>query len=153
MENFKFEVIQKLECSEEEIRELEYNYIVQFNCVVPNGYNQTYDTKHPINDFLTYKKIKETKREKVKNVVEVIIDNENSIIKIIKEWRSIVDCAEDTGLNEKRLLQYAEENEEVLEEEFFIGLIKIMKLLFQNTQEINIREKKVLLKFNLLIEK
>lgn len=98
LENFKFEILLQKDCSEEEIREIEKDYILKYNSVVPNGYNQTTDTAHPINDKNTYKKISKTKREKAKEVAEV--DKE---LKILKKWRSIVDCAEDTMLNEKKI--------------------------------------------------
>ena len=96
--NFKFEILEQKECSEEEIRQIEAEYIQKFNCVIPNGYNQTSNTLHPINDVNTYKKISITKREKAKNVAEVDKD-----LNIIKIWRSIVDCKEDTGLDEKKI--------------------------------------------------
>ena len=98
IENFKFEIIEQLDCSEEEIRLIEKKYIEQFNCVAPNGYNQTTNTLHPINDERVYEKIRKTKREKAKEVAE-IDDNSN----ILHTWRSIVDCAEETGLNEKKI--------------------------------------------------
>ena len=62
------------------------------------GYNQTSNTLHPINDINSYRKMSITKRENAKNVAE--IDNDFNIIKI---WRSIVDCAEDTGLDERKI--------------------------------------------------
>ena len=98
IENFKFEVLESKECSETEIRLIEADYIVRYNCVSPNGYNQTYDTEHPINSPETYAKIRETKREKSKQVAEINTDNE-----LISTYRSIVDCAEATGLNEKKI--------------------------------------------------
>lgn len=55
----------------------------------PNGYNQTINTMHPLNDPATYKKIRETKREGGKRVA--LLDEKNNII---KKWRSIADCAE-----------------------------------------------------------
>lgn len=97
-ENFKFEILEQLECSEEELRIKENEYIEKFNTLTPNGYNQTFDTLHPINDINTYKKISETKREKAKEVAEV--DKDNNILKI---WRSIIDCAEETKLDERKI--------------------------------------------------
>lgn len=98
IENFKFEILFQKDCSEEEIRILEKEYIENFNCLSPNGYNQTKDTMHPLNDPATYKKMSETKREKAKEVAEV--DNDFNVIKI---WRSIVDCAEATNLDAKKI--------------------------------------------------
>ena len=43
---------------EEEIRKIQHDYILKYNCIAPNGYNQTQDTNHPLNDPNTYKKIK-----------------------------------------------------------------------------------------------
>lgn len=96
--NFQFEVIYQAECSEEEIRKIEHEYIIKFNCLSPNGYNQTTDTEHPINDIETYKKVSETKRNRANEIAE--IDKDNNIIKI---WRSIIDCAEETHLDERKI--------------------------------------------------
>ena len=98
LENFKFDVIYQEKCTEEKIREIEQQYIIKYNTISPNGYNQTLDTKHPINDIITYQKISETKRENAKKIAEVDINNN-----IIKIWRSIVDCAEDTCLDERKI--------------------------------------------------
>lgn len=96
--NFSFEILYQDDCSEEELRQIEYKYLVKYNTLSPNGYNQTLDTEHPINDEQTYQKIRETKRIKAKEVAEV--DKDYNILNI---WRSIVDCAEETGLNEKKI--------------------------------------------------
>lgn len=98
IQNFKFEILEQRECNEEEIRKLEKEYIIKLNSLSPNGYNQTLDTLHPINDIQSYKKMSQTKRENVKNVVEVDKNN-----KILNTWRSIIDCAEDTNLNQKKI--------------------------------------------------
>ena len=98
LDNFKFEVLLEKECEEEEIRDIEKEYIIKYNTLSPNGYNQTLDTKHPINSIQAYKKMSETKRENAKDVAEV--DQENKILNI---WRSIADCAEATGLDEKKI--------------------------------------------------
>ena len=94
IENFDFEVIEQfLECSEKKLRKKEQEYIIKFNTLSPNGYNQTLDTEHPINAKESYEKMSNTKRELAKRVAEV--DKDNNIIKI---WRSISDCAEETQL-------------------------------------------------------
>lgn len=98
LDNFNFEILFQDNCSEEEIRLKEQEYIILLNTLSPNGYNQTIDTLHPINDINTYKKISETKREKAKEVVE--LDEFNNII---NKWRSIVDCAECLKINEKKI--------------------------------------------------
>lgn len=96
--NFKFEILEQKECSEQEIREIEQQYIIKLNTLSPFGYNQTLNTQHPINDITSYKKMSETKREKAKCVAEV--DKNNNIIKI---YRSIIDCAEQTGCDQRKI--------------------------------------------------
>lgn len=98
IENFEFTILEQLECTEEEIREREKEYILELETISPKGYNQTSNTLHPINDAESYAKMSQTKREKAKNVAEV--DGNNNILQV---WRSIVDCAEDTHLNEKHI--------------------------------------------------
>ena len=98
IENFNFEIIEQKDCSEFEIRELEQKYIIQLNTLSPNGYNQTLNTEHPINDIYSYKKMSETKREKSKKVA--LVDENNNIISI---YRSIVDCAEALNEDEKKI--------------------------------------------------
>ena len=98
IENFKFQILLQKECSEEEIRQIEQQYIINMNTLAPNGYNQTTNTDHPINDPLTYEKIKITKRQQAKRVAYV--DKNNNIIKI---WRSIVDCAQELLIDQKKI--------------------------------------------------
>ena len=98
LRNFTFEILYQIDCSEEKIREIEQQYIIKYNTLSPNGYNQTLDTKHPINDIITYQKISNTKRKKAKEVCEV--DNNHHIL---NQWRSIIDCAEDTKIDEKKI--------------------------------------------------
>lgn len=74
MKNFKYEILFEEYCEENQIRELEKKYILLFNTLSPNGYNQTLNTEHPINDILTYKKISEIKREKAKRVAELDVN-------------------------------------------------------------------------------
>ena len=101
-DSFTFEVIYQEDCSEEHIRDIEREYIIKYNTLSPNGYNQTLETQHPLSDDKSYQKMSETKRENAKRIAE--LDNNNNIVQI---WRSIVDCAEDTGLGEKHLAQNA----------------------------------------------
>lgn len=98
IENFSYEILAEVNCSEEEIRKLEKQYIHQYDTISPNGYNQTDDTIHPINATESYQKMSETKRELAKSVAHVD-DNDN----IITIYRSIVDCAEALGLDEKKI--------------------------------------------------
>ena len=100
IENFSYTILEYLsdKISEEQVRKIEYKYLIDNNTLVPNGYNQTLNTLHPLNDIKTYEKMKETKRNKAKRIAEL---DENK--KIVQIWRSIVDCAEQTGYNEKHL--------------------------------------------------
>jgi len=98
IDNFDYEVLDSIECDEIQLRKIEKEYMLQYNTLAPNGYNQTLNTEHPINDPLTYAKMSETKREKAKRVAEIDIDKN-----ILFIWRSIVDCAESTGLDEKKI--------------------------------------------------
>jgi hypothetical protein len=99
IENFTFEILLEKECSETEIRKIEHDYIIKFDTVSPNGYNQTSDTEHPLNDPATYQKMKETKRENAKRVIMLNSSNED----VIGIYRSIVDCAEEKGIDEKKI--------------------------------------------------
>lgn len=100
LENFSYTVLEYIsnDISEIQVREIEKDYLLKYNTLVPNGYNQTLDTQHPLNDPMTYQKMKETKRNNAKQVAE--IDDNNQIKEI---WRSIADCAEQTGYNEKHI--------------------------------------------------
>lgn len=98
LENFSFEIIYQAECTEEEIRLIEADYIHEFNTIAPNGYNQTDDTQHPINAIESYKKMSETKRENAKRVA--LIDNDKNIVQV---FRSIADCAEALKIDEKKI--------------------------------------------------
>ena len=98
IENFKFEILEQKKCSEEEIRLLEQDYILKFNTLSPNGYNQTIDTQHPLNTPEACTKMSETKREKAKCVAQIGDEN-----RILKTWRSISDCAEDLNIDEKKI--------------------------------------------------
>lgn len=82
-----------------EIRQIEKEYIEKYNCITPNGYNQTSDTEHPIGSIESYKKISETKRENAKNVAMLDEKGEN----ILCIYRSIIDCSETTGIDEKKI--------------------------------------------------
>lgn len=97
-ENFKFEVLLQVECDENEIRKIEKEYIKKYNSLLPFGYNQTDYTEHPLQDPKNYEKMKETKRENAKRVA--LIDNDNKIIQI---FRSIIDCAEELHIDEKKI--------------------------------------------------
>lgn len=98
IENFTFDIIEQKECSEEEIRFIEQQYIIMNNTIAPNGYNQTSDTIHPPHSDIIDQKVSETKREKAKEVIEIDINNN-----ILQRWRSIIDCAENTGLDQKKI--------------------------------------------------
>ena len=93
IENFSFEILELIENTQEMI-EKEHNYIIQYNCIIPNGYNQTDNTNSPMFDEKVQKKVRDTKRKKYgKKIVE--IDSNNNII---DKWNSIGECSEKTGL-------------------------------------------------------
>lgn len=96
--NFRFEILRELDVDEIALRKIEQEFIILFDCLSPKGYNQTLDTNHPLSDPLTYAKISNTKREQAKRVAEIDEDN-----KIIQIWRSIADCSEETGLNDRKI--------------------------------------------------
>lgn len=98
IENFIFEILESGEWTETELRDIEKKYIVNYNTVSPFGYNQTANTEHPINSIESYKKMSETKREQAKEVA--VFDLEGNLLKI---YRSIADCSEATGYNEKKI--------------------------------------------------
>lgn len=98
LDNFEFEVLLSKDCDEATIRKIEAEYIKKYNTLSPNGYNQTLDTDHPINNVEAYEKMKQTKRNQAKCVAEV--DKENNILKI---WNSIIECAEDLEISEKHI--------------------------------------------------
>lgn len=98
IDNFLFEIVETVDTIEEMIKR-ENAWIIKEDCVVPNGYNQTERTDSPMFDTNISQKMAETKREIYgKCVCE--IDNNNQIIGI---WRSIVECAEDTGLDRYKI--------------------------------------------------
>ncbi len=117
VENFIFEILLEKDCQENEIRNIEKDYILKFNTISPNGYNQTEDTKHPINTQFAYSKMKETKREKAKRVA--LIDENYKIIKI---WRSIVDCAEELHIGEKHIAACCRGERHTVDNKIFLWL-------------------------------
>lgn len=98
IENFTYESLQECDCDEKTLRKLEQQYIDMYDCVSPKGYNQTRDTFHPINTQESYKKMKQTKRNKAYEVAE--IDENNNILNV---WNSIIDCAEKENLSAKHI--------------------------------------------------
>lgn len=98
IENFSFSILLEQNCTEQEIRLIEKDYIKKENTLSPFGYNQTENTEHPINDIQSYKKMSKTKREKAKKVA--LVDQHNNIIQV---FRSIVDCAEEMSLDERKI--------------------------------------------------
>ena len=99
IENFSFEILEECDIEHQELLSLESNYIIKYDTIAPNGYNQTSDTTHPACDIKISKKVSETKRN---NANRVIMMDKNSE-KIIGIYCSIIDCAEATGLNEKKI--------------------------------------------------
>ena len=76
------------------------SYLIQKEGTLsPKGYNQTLETFCPMRDGDISDKVAKTKREKYgKEIVEI---NENG--EIISKWKSIVECAEQTGLNRYKI--------------------------------------------------
>lgn len=100
IDNFNFEIIKQVNDYKEAINE-EHNYIIEYNCIFPNGYNQTDNTNSPMFDPKIAEKARITKRQKYgKQVCE--IDNNNNILQI---WNSIAEVAENTGLNRYSISQ------------------------------------------------
>ena len=99
IENFSFEILEEYNGSYQELLKLESNYITNLNTIAPNGYNQTADTQHPSVDSSIAKKVSETKRELANNVIMMDKTSEN----ILGIYRSITDCAEATGLDERKI--------------------------------------------------
>ena len=99
IKNFSYDILYQGECSEEEIRKIEHDFIVFYNTVSPNGYNATDNTQHPLTEPKNYEKMKNTKRENAKQVA--MIDKESG--KLIQTFRSIVDCEEATSLPAKQI--------------------------------------------------
>lgn len=98
IQNFTFSILETVNCDEQQLREIEAQYIIKYNCLTPNGYNQTINTLHPINDIKSYQKVSQTKRDQAKCVAE--IDENNNIL---QTWNSIVDCAEELLISERHI--------------------------------------------------
>ncbi len=94
IENFNFSVIDTLPTYQEMIK-TEHNWIVYYNCIRPNGYNQTDNTNSPMFDPIIVEKMKQTKRGKYGKLV-CEIDSNNNILQI---WGSLAEAGEKTGLN------------------------------------------------------
>ena len=92
--NFTFEVIDTLPDHQAMIK-AEHDWIVKENCVVPNGYNQTYQTDSPLLDPAIAKKMSDTKRVKYGKRVCEIDENKN----ILEIWDSLAEAGEKTGLD------------------------------------------------------
>lgn len=99
IDNFSFEVLLSIDCSENEIRQIEHDYIVKYNTVVPNGYNQTDNTEHPLMTAEIIAKVSETKRNNAK-CVGMFTEDETTLI---KKFRSVMDCSEETNLDPKKI--------------------------------------------------
>lgn len=150
LENFTFEILFEKEYeNEEEIRIIEKDFINKYDCISPKGYNQTDETIHPLMTPEIIEKVKITKREKAKKVAEV--DKQNNIIKI---WRSIVDCAEETLLDEKKIASVCRGERKTTAGRIFYWLDENNKVIIPNyirdpykglkgTTQIQISSKKV----------
>jgi hypothetical protein len=92
--NFTFEIIDTLPDHQAMIK-AEHDWIIKENCVVPNGYNQTYQTDSPLLDPVIAKKMSDTKRAKYGKRVCEIDENKN----ILEIWDSLAEAGEETGLD------------------------------------------------------
>lgn len=124
IENFSYETILETDCSEQELRKIEKYYIHQYNTILPNGYNQTDNTEHPINAIESYQKMSNTKRENAKQVA--LVDDNNSILEI---FRSIADCAEALKLDEKKIAACCRGERKTTDNKKFYWLDKNNKLI------------------------
>lgn len=96
IDNFLLEVLYEgVFQNQSDLRKLEQQYITNKHTLMPNGYNQTDYTEQPSRDKTTRNKISKTKRDKARNVAEYTED-----CRIIQQWNSIRDCAEELQLNE-----------------------------------------------------
>lgn len=100
LEYFRFDILLEQDCDEQTIRDIERDYIIKYNTLSPNGYNQTLDTQHPINAIESYQKMSQTKRNNAKRIAEV--DKNNNILHI---WNSVADCAEQLNLSNRHIAQ------------------------------------------------
>lgn len=100
IDNFSFEVLLELECDKEEILYTEKEFIINFDTVSPNGYNQTLETYCPMRDPKIAKKVSETKRVSYGKRV-ASINTTNDIVEI---WNSVAECAEKTGLQQGKIV-------------------------------------------------
>lgn len=114
IENFQFDILESIECNEETLRVLERDYILKYNTLSPNGYNQTLNTEHPLQDSNSYQKMSLTKREQAKEVAEI-----DKNYNVLCTWRSIIDCAEQTGLDEKKIAAVCRGERKTTEERIF----------------------------------
>lgn len=98
VENFNFEIIDKAD-SREELIDKEHYWIVQKDCVTPNGYNQTALTGSGVaKDDEVALKIRQTKRKLYGKTVCEIQNGQ-----IIRQWNSLVEAAEETGLDRYKI--------------------------------------------------
>lgn len=137
IENFNFEIIFQKECEEQEIRQIEKQYILKLNTLSPNGYNQTDDTKHPINTAESYQKMSETKRENAKRVA--LVDGDNNILKI---FRSIVDCAEELKIGEKNIASCCRGERHTAEGKIFMWIDDVDNLIIPVYERASYKGKK-----------
>lgn len=94
IDNFKFEIIETVSTAEEMIQ-AEHKWIIQEDCIYPNGYNQTDNTESPMFDKEISQKMSQTKREKYGKQVCEIDENNN----IINQWQSLAEAGEETKLD------------------------------------------------------
>lgn len=128
LDNFTFEILYQDMHTEEEIRDIEADFIKTYNTVSPYGYNQTENTQHPLNDAISYEKMSNTKRENGKEVVEV--DENKQILSI---WRSLTDCAEDTQIPIRQIGAVCRGEQKTVQNRYFYYIDENMNILFPET--------------------
>ena len=132
--NFTFEVIDTLPDYQAMIK-AEHNWILNENCVVPNGYNHTDKTDSPMFDPAIAKKMSDTKRVKYgKKVCEI-----DSMKNILNIWDSLAEAGEDTGLDRfkissvcngtrlttgNRLFRFLDDENQIIEPEAKVNQVK-----------------------------
>ncbi len=136
--NFTFEVVDTLPDYQTMIQ-VEHDWIIKENCVVPNGYNQTDNTNSPMFDPNVAKKMSDTKRNKYGKRVSEIDLNGN----IISVWESLAEAGEKTGLDRfkisdvcngrrlttgDRIFRFLDEEENIIIPEVKVNQVQINRI-------------------------
>lgn len=82
LENFSFEILKNDFITLEEMWDYEYNMIIKFNSLVPNGYNQTLFTKCALQDPNVIQKLNETRAQKC-----ALVDIDENILEVYPSYQ------------------------------------------------------------------